>query len=204
MNQQNMTEEYEPLINTIKKYDTLIEESIKLKKKLTKYDEAHDLDWKLLQISCIENSIRMDSETKEQLKELADLRKETGSYTKAKKRIEKTKKEKDYITADNYVNKLRAINKTLESLLMIDNTTYELDESEELMNTISSHINLITSVIKDKELKEILIKYLDNEIGITDIYNKRIENAEYNQLIRELKEYDQNIQEYEIEKLFTD
>ncbi|HLE05787.1 MAG TPA: hypothetical protein VI790_00375, partial [Candidatus Nanoarchaeia archaeon] len=146
----------------------------------------------------------MDSETKEQLKELADLRKETGSYTKAKKRIEKTKKEKDYITADNYVNKLRAINKTLESLLMIDNTTYELDESEELMNTISSHINLITSVIKDKELKEILIKYLDNEIGITDIYNKRIENAEYNQLIRELKEYDQNIQEYEIEKLFTD
>ena len=199
-----MTEEYKPLTNTIKKYDSIIEESIKLKKKLTKYEQTNELSWKLLQISCIETSIKMESETEDQIRELNELRKEIGDYTKAKNKLDKTKKEKDYITADNYVNKLRAINKTLESLLMIDNTTYELDESEELMNTISSHINLITSVIKDKELKEILIKYLDNEIGITDIYNKRIENAEYNQLIRELKEYDQNIQEYEIEKLFTD
>jgi hypothetical protein len=201
MNQQNMTEEYEPLINTIKKYDSIIEESIKLKKKLTKYEQTNELSWKLLQISCIETSIITESETEDQIRELNELRKETGDYKKAKNKLDKTKKEKDYIPADEHIHKLKEVNESLESLLMIDNATYELDESEELMKAISEHINLITKVRDDKELREILIKYLDNEIGITDIYNKKIENAEYNNLVRELRQTRQAIQDYEIDKL---
>lgn len=196
-----MTEEYEPLVNTIKRYDSLIEESIKLKKKLTKYEQTNELSWKILQISCIETSIKMESETQDQIKELSELRKEIGDYQKAKNKLDKTKKEKDYITADEHIHKLRAVNESLESLLMIDNLTYELDESEELMKVLSKHINLVSRVIEDKELREILIKYLDNEIGIADIYNKKIENTDYNQLVNELKETRQAIQDYELNNL---
>lgn len=115
----------------------------------------------------------MDNDPKKELRKLVKYVDNTVTYDDLTTTQKEDEDDEDYI-CDNYLVALRSLNNTKDIYMFLDSIKYDCN-IKEVLNKI---INLLTTSLKDKELKEIITTYLYNitldEKPKTDDTNKKI------------------------------